>query len=281
MGTSGAFGGSGSADWKAAHDLFGAAAGASGADSAGPSSPAEARPSPADVAQAIAAAFQSGDAALRRTQVPEFPLGRLLTRSNSRSGGGGDAGGSGGGVRSGSRQGGAGQRGGRSMQHSAARGAAAVAGAFALRSGDAAALGELGLRLADLRTLTVSEQCQLIADDVLGAPNHPDDVAVRKASIATMRSLLQATTPMSEDDVLRLFLAHLVTNTSMVELKSKQQRESLSPKAVLRVERQVQKYITQRVKKVRITALGRFSPQRFVNRAAQFATEALHIIRRA
>ena len=277
MGTSGAFGGSTSSGWKAAHDaLTGVGTGAGGGGgSQGSAGDANAVVSLPDVADAIAAAFQSTDPTLRRPSGRSYAISDLRFGAGRRSGGGSSSGTRSGGTRTG---GGGGGR--RSLERSAARGAAALAGAFAVATGDASSLTELGLRLGELRALPVGEQCQRILDDVLGAPNHPDDVALRKAILPTMRAVLeQAVT--SEEDVIREFLANLVFNASLVELKSKQHAQSLQPNVVLRVEKQVRAFIAKRVNKVKVSVLGRFSPQRFVDRAAQFTSEALNIIRRA
>ena len=142
MGTSGAYGGSGRQDWTNAGEALadlppdGPSAGGGGE---GDDSAVE------DFWQGVADALAGEDPTLRRPLATDdpFPLASLLPRRTSGGGGGGAAGGVGHGESGASGR--TGVRSGRSVTRSAARGGAAIGGAFALRAGDAGPLGELGL----------------------------------------------------------------------------------------------------------------------------------------
>lgn len=272
MGTSGAYGGSGSASWADAHDAF-ADLDASPAPSPRPdgNSPPDAQAQA--LAQAIARAFRKHEANLRNPPTTwSFNLNDLLA-SRRHSGGG-----TGGSVRSGSSGSTGSGRSPRSLSTNAARGAAAIAGAYALREGNGSALDELGLSLTELAQLPVRDQCVRILDDVIGAPGHPDDEALRKASYETMKAVLTAKTPPTQEETLRLFLSAYVYRAALVELRSKRARDGLSPQVTKRYEQRVKPYIARRIKSIKLAVMGRFSPKMFIEKAARLTADAVNLL---
>jgi hypothetical protein len=97
-------------------------------------------------------------------------LGRALTS-------GGGAGGGGGGLSGG---------GGRSTSRASAAGGRALGGAYGARTGNAAAVGELGLDLGQLAGLTRYQQAQRILDAAMGPRGDVLDSELRKANAAVV-----------------------------------------------------------------------------------------------
>jgi hypothetical protein len=299
MGTSGAYGGSSAGRWRDARDRFadlggGPTSGPPGEGDSGRADrgqPSQAPPSggdasgpPADdvaaAAAALAAALLGDDPDARRPSVT-FPLSALLPRRGSAGGGGaGGAGGSGGDGAGRSRTGGrAGTGSHRGVVRGAARGAAAIGGAYALRAGDTAGLRDLGLDLNELATLPPRTQCARILDAILGDAGHPDDYALRRATAEHLKSVLLAETPPAPEDTIRGFIGEWIFQLSLVELRAQAAAGRLVPQQAARAERRLRGWLSRRVRGVSLPRLGRLSVQRFADIAARVAAEALRLLR--
>lgn len=169
-------------------------------------------------------------------------------------------------------------RSGRSAKQSVGRGAAAVAAGSALARGDAAALQELGLDLERLRDLSAREQQQMILDEILGAPGHPDDEALRRATHATLKTL--AVNPdLSQDDQIDYLLGSYVYEQMLVELTSQHARRELSRDAVKKFDARVKPYIFKKAKHL-ASSRGRYlSPALFIEKATGLVETVLRVIR--
>jgi len=169
-------------------------------------------------------------------------------------------------------------RSGRSAKLSVGRGAAAVAAGSALARGDAAALQELGLDLERLRDLNAREQQQMILDEILGAPGHPDDEALRRATHATLKAL--AVDPdLSQDDQIDYLLGSYVYEQMLVELTSKHARRELSRDAVKKFDARVKPYVFKKAKRL-ASGRGRYlSPALFIEKATGLVETVLRVMR--
>lgn len=107
-------------------------------------------------------------------------LGRGLTSSSGRGGGGGAGGG--GSAGGGSSGGG----GGRSRSRASTAGGRALGGVYGVRTGNAAAVGELGLDLGELAGLTRYQQAQRILDAAMGPRGDVLDSEMREANAAVV-----------------------------------------------------------------------------------------------
>ncbi|MFJ8203237.1 hypothetical protein [Micromonospora chalcea] len=259
MGTSGAYGGSGSKPWEAAHDAYGDAGAAGG-------------PGPSDAqVQAFVNAFMQ---ALAKTTGPapgssSYPLASLRPQRV------GSAGGSGGG--SGSSAGGGGAR---NLGRQTARGAAAVAGASALRTGDRATLAELGLDLNHLDSMpNARAKCAYIVDTLLGAPSHPDEVALRAATLRTMVEIQRAQEPLTTSQQMELFLQHLAYEQVLVELTSQRRADSITPQRAKEIEDKAKKYLRTSVKAMKLPQTAKLTAQAFVSSAAALAHKVFTVFR--
>jgi hypothetical protein len=256
VGTSGAYGGSGSQPWDAAHDAYGDAAGGPG-------------PSNAQV-QGFVDAFMQ---ALAKTAGPtpgpsSYPLSSLRPHRAGGSGGSG-------GTSSSARGGGA-----RNFGRQTARGAAAVAGASALRTGDRATLAELGLDLGHLDSLpTPRAKCAYIVDTLLGAPSHPDEVALRAATLRTMVEIQKAKEILTAGQQMELFLQHLAYEQVLVELTSQRRSDAITPRRAKEIEDKAKKYLRASVKAMKLSQSAKLTAQGFVTSAAMLAHKVFTVFR--
>lgn len=234
MGTSGSYGGAGGRSWNAAADALNAFLGgdaAPPADGDGPAADngnrpeAPARPRPDQFIRGVGRALRRGDPSLR----------------------GSGGGGSGGAGSSGGSQGGSGRRPRRDVGGRAASAGRAIAGAYAVRGGDAAALRELGLDLADFGGLRPVEQKQRLLDEFLGRPNHPDDAAVRRAADDFLERILTAEVAPDPAAVVREFAGALIFEMAVVPLTEGLQANRLTRRDAERAEKILKEWLEARL----------------------------------
>jgi hypothetical protein len=170
-------------------------------------------------------------------------------------------------------------RAGRSAKLSVARGAAAVAAGSALARGDAQTLAELGLNLQQLQDLSPRDQQQAILDEILGAPGHPDDEALRRAAHATLKEI--ASNPeLTQDDQIDYLLGAYVYEQALVELTSQHANRQLGRDIVTKLERRMKPYIFKKAKHLVTGSSGYLSASQFVDRAAALVETVFAAMRR-
>jgi len=276
MGTSGAYGGSGSSDWASAHDAFDALSSSAspGGDGQSVDGLDIAQQQSLDaVLQALATALRREDADHGRAPLGGYPITALsvAARAASRGAGGGGAGGGGLGRSSGGST--------RQVVRGASRGAAAVSGAYALRNGDAAQLRELGLDLDELRSLPPRTQIARILQAVLGDAGHPDDAALRRATVQHVKEIVLSPQAPSPEDGLRGLVAQWIYELSLVELASQKARDTISAKDVVRKQEWLRGWLKRRVRGIPIPDAKRMTIKEFTTTAAQVTEEALRMLR--
>jgi hypothetical protein len=277
MGTSGSYGGSSSSGWGSARDAFEAmpdpadqAAGGVGTD--GGDTP-EASPA-ADAAAAIAQALWREDLQVRMPTPPSYGLGNLLPRSSSGRGGGG-------GARPGSSttSGRAGGRSSRQVAKGAQRGGAVLGAGYALRAGDAAALADYGLDLAELEGLGANEQCMRILQTVLGEATHPDERALRRASLDELKDILDQGRESTPLDSVRGFIGRYVYELGIVEIRAQMKAGRIDVATAGRKQQEIKGYIETRVRQVGDRLEKVFDRARFGEVAGRLMNEALSVLR--
>lgn len=269
MGTQLAYGGSGSAPWDdAAADAAAVDAGpapASGDSGSGPAPDTNIDSLINNVIDAIQAHETRPIPGASTTYTP------ISVRPSAYTPGGGS-------VRSGTSKFVSTPRSGRSAKQSIARGSAAVAAGNAFIRGDAAALAELGLDLERLRDLSARERQQMILDEILGAPGHPDDEALRRATHETLKA--QAADPtMTQDDQIDFLLGSYVYEQTLVELTSLHARRELSRDAVRKFDERLKPAIFKKAKRL-ASGSGRYlSPALFIEKATGLVEAMLRVMR--
>lgn len=273
MGTSGSYGGSGSAEWSAAHNAFDALPGVG-------TGPADTLDLPDgqqfldDVVQALATALSKDDADHGTVPAGGYPLSALIATARG-SGGGGGGGGAGGAAGPG-RIGGGSQR---QVLKGSSRGAAALAGAYALRNGDAAQLRELGLDFRELSSLPRRTQISRILQAVLGDAGHPDEAALRRATVKHVKDVLLAVEPPTPEDSLRGLVAEWIYELGLVELQSQKASDNLTPEEAVRKQGWLRSWLQRRVRHISVPDTRRMTVKEFTATAARVTREALRILR--
>lgn len=192
MGTSGAYGGSNSTEWKDFRDAWCDLGSSDDGDQTAdgddsrlddtsdmlftPDKPV----SDLDrLGQALIDALWRDDRATRGNTVPPIPRPRVPGLR------GAGAGGAGGGEAFGGRSADTGRSGSRSSRQvvgGAARGGATIGAAYAFRNRDAQGLAGYGLSLAELESLTPRARVSRLVALMIGDDGHPDDRAIRQAA---------------------------------------------------------------------------------------------------
>jgi hypothetical protein len=159
-----------------------------------------------------------------------------------------------------------------------ARGSAAVGAGVAALSGDAQALQDIGLSLAVLQAASPTERCQIILDQVLGAPGTVDDEILRRASLEALKEMFTAEEGPSPEQSLRTFLGAFVYQTALIELTSQHAAKNLPPNVVLQHEKELKQYIKTKVKFERIVEGAGWSLKKFVNSATSLAEKCVRLL---
>ena len=260
MGTSGAYGGSGSGSWGAARDAvtdIPADVGASGAATPGGSDVFD--DAVADAAAAIADAMVAEEPGLGRAP-SEYPISNLLPQTHVAGGGGGGGGGRGSGTgagrtrgasRTGGRTGGSSRR---NMTAGAQRGGLALGAAYALRNRDGAGLAAVGLDLAALEALPPAGRVSRILDVILGPATHPDEQVLREAAVEQVKSIVMGEVPPTIPDAIRAFVATYVWKMGMLELRAQYPDGLPAADVLLKRERELRNYIRARIRSVTVPA---------------------------
>jgi hypothetical protein len=259
MGTSGAYGGSGSSGWGAARDAVAAIpadAGESGATQSGGNEVFD--DAVADAAAAIADAMVAEEPGLGRAP-SDYPISNLLPRIRVAGGGGGGGGGGGaagvgrtrGSSRTGGRTGGSSRR---NMAPGAQRGGLALGAAYALRNRDRAGLAAVGLDLAMLEALPPASRVSRILDAILGPATHPDEQVLREAAVEQVKAIVMAEVPPSISDAIRDFVATYIWKMGMLELRAQYPGGLPAADVLLKRERELKNYIRARIRSVTVPA---------------------------
>lgn len=284
MGTSGAYGGSGREAWKRARRLVSELeSGPAGAGTSDGDSEAEDQ-ALTELWSAIGEALEGEDPTLNQPVSDNLalPLDSLLPRLRSTPGSG--SGGAGGGVIQQGRREPTGRKGSgskRSVVRNAARGGVVIGAGYALRQGDAAGLADLGLDLDQLRTLSPVRQCAAILDAVLGEGSHPDEYALRKASLESLKSILLSEAPPSELDALRGFVISFVFELALVELQKDLDAGNINAVVAARHEHNIRRYLERRVIALQLPTTGALPVSEFRRVAAKLTQEAIRVLRGA
>lgn len=260
MGTSGAYGGSGGRDWKAARDAV--------ADLvAAPASPDQQAAVLSQLADAVdwdddAPNPPASDAQPGHLHPPDVaptaqqPFGRLI-RSRGAADGPGAGGGGGGRGGVGGSAGGSGGGGRRSRLRASRVGGAVLAAGLAVRARDASTLASLGLSLDELHGLGPLAQCSRILNALVGSGADIDEAEMRSASSTALVAVL--TEDLTPSAAVRIFIVEYVMEITVTELGATM-RESGSGEVSVQVEDGLRSLITAQVDQLALDE-GQLGPQ--------------------
>lgn len=285
MGTNGAFGGSDAAAWEQARDQWTALGGSSwsAAEEASPSdSQPQERGDPAfdPLITAIAEALIGEDPDARRPAVPTFPLSATLPRRGNSSGAG-SAGGGGGGGGTGLAGGGS-SSGARRVTSQAARGGNAIGAATAYRDRDAATLAGYGLTLDELDALSPRMRYGRILDVAIGQAGHPDEQAMRQASLEQIKALLAGAADAAKPtglEAIRDFIGELTIRLGLIELRDQILANTVTAKQAHQRETGLRQWVKAKVAKLDLGRYGMVSTRDFHQVARQMSVDVLRLLK--
>lgn len=249
MGTSGAYGGSGTSKWKQVHDLVGEMGPSPGlAPSDGPShSPLTDAPSTADIAVAVAQALRVSTQAPPSWAPP--PPGRP-------SRGGGTT----------TSRGGYTSKGPGAARSTASRAGTALAAGYAVASGNGGMLASVAptLVLDDLRSLSLEKRCDAILNATLGPPGSPDDEVLRRASFEALIQLSDDdVTDATPADTVQVFAEHYVYELALRELTADASTANRTVDDITSLEGDLKDYIHETLKDHPVVSGQYFGPSMF------------------
>jgi len=271
MGTSSSYKGSKSSSWKIARELFAEVqpANTNPTDEGATSEDGD----QSSVAQAAAAIAQAliNENIVKPGNRHNFSISGIL------SGGGGVISGKG----KGDRRKGVRNSNAQGALKRAAKGAVAIGAARAIRNGDSVRLNELGLNLEDLRGLKPEQQCAKIADVIFGDANTPDDAVLKRATIEHMKEVLLADEPLTLEDSIKGFLADLIFQLGLVELKAANSEQQVQPAQLKNKEDQIEAWLRRKVQSLPVSNLDGLNNRRLANASAKLMEQTLAMVRAA
>lgn len=247
MGTSGAYGGSGSTAWKQVHDLVGEMELIPPPSNPSQNVPTSDVPGPGDLAAAIARALRLASQA---------PLTWTPTSAGRPSRGRGTT----------TSRGGSTSRGSGGARSTASRAGAALTAGYAVASGDSRLLATADptLRLDDLRSLSTEERCRVILDATLGPPGSPDDEVLRRASFEALVELSDGpVTDATPADTVQVFAEHYLYELAIRELTADASTANRAVDEIIRLEHDLRDYIRETLRDHPVTSGQYFGPAMF------------------
>lgn len=286
MGTSGAYGGSNSAEWNDFREAWSNLGSGSTKTSTGDPDPAQSPDQPFDptqpasdldrLGQALIDALWRDDPAARGKAVPIIPRPRIPGRRGAGAGGPGGAGagqGSAGAGRSGSRS-------TRQVIGGASRGGATIGAAYALRDRDAQRLSEFGLSLAEFDSLSPRARISRLVTLMVGDDGHPDDRAIRQAATEQVKKIVATEgEPPTATEAIKGFVSAYIFQLGLVELQDQITNGTLDGNEAVVRERMLRGWIDAKVRGLDIDASPALSANSLHQAAADLAQRAVRVLR--
>jgi hypothetical protein len=274
MGTSSGYKGSNSSSWRIARQRLAELNESDASQDAGTNNQTPLEQQLLPLASALATALAQDNPSATGPAL-NFSTGSLLPRR----GRGGSGGGGGGGASGGGRSGRSGSKSTREVTKGAARGATAIRAAYGLLSGDATELNKLGLNLDELRNLTPRQQSMRIADAVLGDANHPDDFALKRATVEHLKNVLLAEQPPTIEDTVRDFVAEWIFQLGLVELRAENNEQQMTESQIKQSEQKLQRWLKVKVSQMSFPNPQGLTTQQFSNATAKLTADAINLIK--
>lgn len=290
MGTSGAYGGSNSAEWNDFRDAWSDLGSASTGGGTGDPQPAQSDglfdpATPASdldrLGQALIDALWRDDPATRRNVVPSIPRPRVPGRRGA--GAGGAGGGSAGGAGPRASSAGTGRSGSRSTRQvigGASRGGATIGAAYALRNRDAQRLADYGLSLSEFDSLSPRARISRLVTLMIGDDGHPDDRAIRQAATEQVKKIVASDRePPTATEAIKGFVSAYIFQLGLVELQDQIINGTLAGNEAVVRERLLRGWIDAKVRGLALDANPALSANALHQAAADLAQRAVRVLR--
>lgn len=261
MGTSGAYGGSGSTAWKQVHELSGQMDPNPSPSSGAAANPAPHAPGPEELAAAIAKALRLA------SHAP--PTWHPLSAGRPSRGGGTTT-----------SRGGSTSRGTGGARSTASRAGSALTAGYAVASGDRGMLAQVAptLRLDDLRSLSTEERCEAILNATLGPPGSPDDEVLRRASFEALIELSNGeVTEATPVDTVQVFAEHYLYELAIRELTADTSTANRTVDDIIRLEHSLRDYIHEELKDHPVASGQYFGPDMFAKQCGDILEQVVSI----
>lgn len=288
MGTSGAYGGSNSAEWNDFRDAWsdlGSGNTGSGTDTGEPDpsqssdrlfEPTQPASDLDRVGQALIDALWRDDPATRGNVVPPIPRPHVSGRRGAGAGGAGGAGAGGGSAGTGR----SGSRSTRQVIGGASRGGAAIGAAYALRDRDAQRLADYGLSLAEFDSLSPRARISRLVTLMIGDDGHPDDRAIRQAATEQVKKIVRTEgEPPTATEAIKGFVSAYIFQLGLVELQDQITNGTLDGNEAVVRERMLRGWIDAKVRALDIDVNPALSANALHQAAADLAQRAVRVLR--
>jgi len=289
VGTSGAYGGSNSAEWNDFRDAWAGLGSSNNGNAAGggddstvdqPSNtlfdPVQPSSDLDRAGQALIDALWRDDPSARGNIVPPIPRPRVPGRR------GAGAGGAGGGA-SGGRSAGTGRSGSRSTRQvigGASRGGATIGAAYALRDRDARRLADYGLSLEEFDSLTPRARISRLVTLMIGDDGHPDDRAIRQAATEQVKKIVATDSePPTATEAIKGFVSAYIFQLGLIELQDQIINGTLDGNEAITRERMLRGWIDAKVRGLEVDASPALSANSLHQTAADLAQRAIRVLR--
>ncbi|MGN5734715.1 hypothetical protein [Arthrobacter psychrochitiniphilus] len=170
------------------------------------------------------------------------------------------------------------------MTSQAARGGNAIGAATAYRDRDAAGLAGYGLSLEELDALSPRMRCARILDTAIGLAGHPDEQAMRQASLEQIKSLVMGgpdAYKISGLEAIRNFIGELTVRLGLIELRDQILANTVTAKQAHQRESGLRQWVKAKINRLDLGRYGTVSTRDFHQVARQMSADVLRLLKGA
>ncbi len=168
------------------------------------------------------------------------------------------------------------------MTSQAARGGSAIGAAAAYRDRDAAALAGYGLTLEGLDALSPRMRCARILEVAIGQAGHPDEQAMRDASVAQVKALISGTPEaanISPLEAVRDFIGELTVRLGLIELRDQYLAKAMTATESRTREKGLRHWVRAKISRLDLGKYGGVSTTELHQVARQMSADVLRLLR--
>jgi len=164
----------------------------------------------------------------------------------------------------------------------AARGGSAIGAAAAYRDRDADALAGYGLTLDELDALSPRMRCARILEVAIGPAGHPDEQAMRDASVAQVKALVSGAPEaanISPLESIRDFISELTVRLGLIELRDQYLAKEMTAAESRAREKGLRQWVKAKAARLDLGRYAGVSANQFHQVARQMSVDVLRLLR--
>ena len=168
------------------------------------------------------------------------------------------------------------------MRAPGAGGGSAIGAATAYRDRDAAALAGYGLTLQELDALSPRMRCARILEVAIGQAGHPDEQAMRDASVAQVKALVAGTpeaAAISPLESIRDFIGELTVRLGLIELRDQYLAKEVTAAESRNREKGLRQWVKAKIARLDLGRYHQVSTTQFHQVARQMSADVLRLLR--